>query len=227
MRKRLFSIHNNEPIITADLINLSHFKLLWSEDKTKDKSNYKKWLLYIYYMCDYESSFFELMDKEEQVIQEIFPDKPDIKVTTTVKNCMKVYIERNTVVEQRSLEGAILSADSINSNLHRLQQDSEQLEILLKAIENKINDLMSEDKIDDSIKLMTKKLELEEKHLDITKKIADLIPKLRQNVEAVTELREKVEESILKKLEHSKDKVENFMIDSLIALKEKNNYTVN
>lgn len=225
MRKRLFSIHNNEPIINADLVNLSHFKILWSEDKTKDKSEYKKWLLYIYYMCDYESSFFELENKEEEVIKEVFPNRKEVKITDTVKNCMKVYIQRNTVVEQRSLEGAIKSSDNINDNLHRLQQDSEQLQTLVKAIENKVEDCLTNDQIDEAIKMMNKKLELQERHLDITKKIADIIPKLTQNIQSVTDLRQKVEEGILKKLEHSKDKVENFMIDSLIALKEKTSFS--
>jgi hypothetical protein len=225
MRKRLFSIHDNEPVITAELVNLSHFKKLWDEDKTKDKSNYKKWLLYIYYMCDYESSFFELNNKEEEVLNEIFPGKTNVVINNTVKNCMKVYVERNTVAEQRSLEGAIKSVESINDNLQRLQQDSGQLEVLLKAIENKVNESLDQDKVDDSIKWMNKKLELEEKHLDITKKIADLIPKIDGNIQSITNLREKVEEAILKKLEKSNDKIENFMIDSLIADKERRIYT--
>ena len=59
MRKRLFNIIDGEPVVTAPLVNLKSFKKLWDTDKTDDKSVYKKWMLYIYYMYDYNSEFFE------------------------------------------------------------------------------------------------------------------------------------------------------------------------
>ena len=224
MRDRLFSVIDNQPIVTAELINLRASKRLWEQDKTKDKSNYKKWLLYIYFMCDYRSPYFEETNKEKLILKNIFQDSTQRVPRLKLQDCIDTYISRNTPAEQRSLEAAINSAESITSDLRELQKEDKQFNMLIAALDKEIETLIKMGQAGAATEVMKDKLTLQEKRMNLTKNSSDLIPKIEKNVEVIINLREKVEKAV-KKIETSSSKVENFMIDSLIAEKEVGKYT--
>lgn len=214
MTNRLFNIVDGTPIVTAPLINLRQFKRLWEMDTTDDKMEYQKWLLYIYYMCDYRSSFFEVQFKEERILEEVFGTS-DVKVPIQVKDCLAVYIERNTIAEQRALEGTITTTDSITETLLEFKSSSKQLQTVIDLIDVQITNAIDDTAHALASSLMKQKMELQSQQLEIVKKAADMIPKVEKNVEALISLRRKVEEA-LDKNEDNANKLENFIIDDFI-----------
>lgn len=225
MRNILFDIVDGSPIINAPLVNLKQFKRLWELDKTEDKSEYLKWLLYIYYMCDYRSAFFEVSFKEEKVMEEVFGDT-NISIPIQVKDCMAVYIERNTIAEQRALEGTITTTDSITDTLSGFRSSSNQLQEIIDLIDLQIQNAIDDTNHALASSLMKQKMDLQNQQLDIIKKAADMIPKVEKNVEALLSLRKKVEEA-LDKHEDFSGKLENFIVHDFIDKRLSGAYTRN
>jgi hypothetical protein len=214
MIDRLFTVINDEPVVNAPLINLGPFTKLWDRDKSDDKSNYKKWLLFIYYMCDYRSSFYEVDDKEQKIKLEVF-GRARVATPSTVIKCMEEYNDRNTPAEKRVLDGAISSTYTINKTLNKFQQNSDQLEQLISGYEKQIQEALKEKNVLTAGELMNQKLQTQEKVLDISKKVADLVPKIGKNIETIVELRKKVEQG-LGAVEDSKRNLKNFEIDMFL-----------
>jgi hypothetical protein len=218
MKRRLFDIVNGEPVITAPLVNLSAFKKVWDEDKTDDKSVYKKWMLYIYYVSDYRSDFYELEDKEKQALKEVF-GRADYKIPKKVDACIEEYITRNTPAEQRSLDGAIKSADAITATLNEFQQNNKQNQKVIEALEGEVDKALKAGESLLAAEYMTQKIDIQTKQLDVLKKAADMIPKIEKNIESIVNLRRRVEEA-LDKVYDSREVLENFIIDEFINKKE-------
>ena len=219
MRDRLFTVIDGEPIIEAPFINLEPFKKLWDQDKSDDKSQYKKWLLYLYYTCDYRSEYYNIKNKQEIVLDHIFGPKVT-KIPPIVLSCQEAYMLHNTIPEQRSLEAAVSSADSLCDTIKDFQQDSTQMTQVLSLIEREIDNSIKNQDLEDVTKWTTKKLELQEKYLNLASKAAALVPAIEKSVVTMISLRKKVEESIWT-LDESGSKLEDYIIDEFIAGREK------
>lgn len=218
MRDRLFTIVDGEPVIQAPLVNLSSFKKLWETDKTEDKSMYKKWMLYIYYMYDYRSEFFEERNKEKKILSEVF-GRTDIRIPKRLKPCIKEYLSRNTPAEQRTLQAAITSADNVTDSLSKLQQDVNQLDKVIESLEKEIDKCLSAGETLVAVELTKEKLKIQESQITLTNKSADLIPKIERNVESIISLREKVEKAMAK-ISDKSDRLENYIIDDFLDRKD-------
>jgi hypothetical protein len=225
MKNRLFDIINGEPVVTAPLLNLKAFRNLWNLDKTDDKSIYKKWLLYIYYMYDYKSEFHDQKDKQEKVLKEVFNTK-HVKIPhKKLDPCIKEYIEKNTCAEQRTLEAAIASADSVTENITKFQQESRQTEEVINLLEVEIKNCVKAKETLLAVELTKQKLELQEKQLEIIKKSSDLIPRIQKGIESIVLLREVVDNALLKK-QSDGDTLEDYIIDSFLDKKIAGKYTL-
>jgi hypothetical protein len=218
MRDRLFTIIDGEPVVTAPLVNLKSFKKLWETDKTEDKSIYKKWMLYIYYMYDYRSEFFEEKDKESKILKEVF-GKTDVRIPKRLTPCIDDYISRNTPAEQRTLQAAINSADNIADNLSKLQQNVSQLDNVIEALEKQVDKSLKEGDVLVCVELTKEKLKIQESQMTLINKSADLIPKIERNVESIINLRDKVEKS-MNKISDSGENLESYIIDDFLTKKE-------
>jgi len=218
MRDRLFTIIDGEPVVTAPLVNLKSFKKLWETDKTEDKSIYKKWMLYIYYMYDYRSEFFEEKDKESKILKEVF-GKTDVRIPKRLTPCIDDYISRNTPAEQRTLQAAINSADNIADNLSKLQQNVSQLDNVIEALEKRVDKSLKEGDVLVCVELTKEKLKIQESQMTLINKSADLIPKIERNVESIINLRDKVEKS-MNKISDSGENLESYIIDDFLTKKE-------
>lgn len=222
MRDRLFTIIDGDPVVTAPLVNLTSFKKLWEMDKTEDKSQYKKWLLYIYYMYDYRSEFFEEKNKKKLVLKEVF-GKTDVRIPNKLNPCIKEYQSRNTPAEQRTLVAAIASADNVTDSLSKLQQDVNQLDRVIDNIEKAIEKSLKNDETLVAIELTKEKLKIQESQIGLINKSADLIPKIERNVESIINLRDRVEKAMAK-ISDKSDNLEKFIIDDFLNKKELGQY---
>lgn len=224
MRNRLFDVVNGEPVVTAPLINLSAFRKLWDSDTTEDKSVYKKWLMYIYYMYDYKSEFFEQKNKEEEILFELFGSRTYRVPSKKLKDCIKEYVDKNTCSEQRTLEAAISSADSVTDNLKKINKNANELDSILERLDKEIVRSLKEDNTVKAVELTKEKLELQTVQMNLIKQSSDLIPKIEKSVESIISLRDKVDRAI-NSLDESGDKLEDYIIDEFINNKYMNKYT--
>ena len=215
----MFSIVDGEPIIEAPLVNLKVFKDLWKADDSDDKHIYKNWMLYVYYMCDYRSDFYELQDKETRILLEIFGDR-HIKAPRGTIKCMEEYTQRNCPAEQRALDSAIIAAENINSTLSQVQQNARQMDDVISGLDREIKNSTD---ILVKVELMKEKFTLQDKQFTLIKNCADLIPKIEKSVESIINLRSKVEKAMLK-LVDSKERIENYIIDDFIASRERGEF---
>lgn len=212
MKNRLFDVVDNTPIVNPVLINLGPFKRLWESDKTDVKSNYVKYLLYIYYMGDPHSPYFESKNKEDDICLEVW-GRRDYKVPIKVKDALAEYLKRNATAESRALEAAIIVCDEITQRVNKTSKDSGQFDELIRDIDIEIS--KSKDDISRRIELTKEKMDLLDSNLELAKKSSDMIPKIKSQVESMIELRKKVEQS-LSELDSSNKRVENFMVDDFI-----------
>lgn len=219
MRDRIFSIVDGEPIVTAPMVNLKHFKELWEMDTSEDKGSYKRWMRFIYDSCDYRSDYFELKDKEEAILLDLF-GRSNYSIPPKVQRCQEEYRRRNTPAEQRSLESAINSADGINDTVAKMKQDVKQFDDTMKELDKLIN---SQTDVLARMELLKEKMVLQDKLMGLVKNMADIIPKIEKNVSSIVNLRTTVEASVAK-IQDSKEKVENYMIDDFINAAERGEF---
>lgn len=223
MRNRLFDVVNGEPVVTAPLINLKAYKKLWDSDTTEDKSVYKKWLMYIYYMYDFKSEFFEQKNKEEEILFELFGSRTYRVPKKKLEGCINEYIAKNTCAEQRTLEAAIFSADNVTDNLRKINKNANELDIILQRLDKDIERALKEDNTFKAVELTKEKLDLQTTQMNLIKQSSDLIPKIEKSVESIISLRDKVERAI-NSLDESNDKLEDYIIDEFISKKYSNKY---
>lgn len=218
MRKRLFNIVDGEPVIEAALVNLTAFRKLWDKDSSDDKSLYKQWMLYIYYMYDYESEFYELSDKEEKVCEEVF-NKKKVSIPKEIEDCIKEYRSKNVPVEQRTLDAAIATADSVTSSINKLQRSADQMDDVIAALDKEIKNALKAGESMVAVELTKEKLTIQKQLLDITDKSSSLIPKIEKSVNSIITLRASVEKAVANDKSNN-TRIENYLIDDLIIAKE-------
>ncbi len=75
------------------------------------------------------------------------------------------------------------------------------------------------------MEVLKEKMLLQEKQMTLVKNMADIIPKIEKNVTSIINLREQVEKSV-SRLQDSKEKVENYMIDDDLLSTNDNGETI-
>jgi hypothetical protein len=215
MVERIFTVVDGDPKIEPVAINLKPFKDLWEYDKTEDKNIYKRWLVYIWYMYNYKSPFFDSENKQEEVLLEVF-GRRNYKIPRKVQLCEDEYLKRNTSTEQRTLDKAAELCDDIVRNITKANSDTKQFDDLIEDIEKQIKNTKD---LDARIILMQTKMDLQEKSLDMAKKAADMIPRLEKQVQSIISLRKSVEKSY-SDVENNKESIKNFIVDKFIASSE-------
>lgn len=217
MRNKLFDVVDDQPVVNALLLNLGPFKDLWESDKSEDKSVYIKHLMYIYYVADPRSPFFDSdsEEKEKDIKREVY-GRTNYRTPNKVLKCIEEYRKRNTSAETRALESAIVVCDDITYRMSKRSKDHAEFDNLIDEIDSEIKNAQG---TSEKIVLMQKKLELQDKNLELAKKAADMIPRLKSQVESMIEMRDQVENAIAQ-IEGSNKAIENFIIDDFIAEEE-------
>jgi hypothetical protein len=216
MKNKLFDVHDDEPVINALLINLSAFKKLYKQDKSIDKGDYKKDLLYIYYYADYNSPYYDREDKVKAICKEVY-DNPSKKISAILRDAANEYLAFQDTVERRALEAAISSADTLNSNLKNAKSSNTLYTSLLDEIDKEIQ--QSTDVLN-KIDLFTKRQSIEKEMLSSAKVMGDLLSKLDSLTDTILKLRIKANKSISDIENGDKPKIDDF-IDNLISNKNR------
>lgn len=210
LKDKLFTMQGDQPYLNPIGINLPVFEKLWNEDTSVDKSQYAKELAYIFHMCDYQSPYYDRPDKEKSIIRDFFGTS-SWKPTKRVKNCIDVYNQLQSNAEKRSLDGAIISCDSVVNDLSQTQNESKELENLLRDIDLEIK--KNSDDVYIRMELMKEKLNLQKQKLSVAESIANLVPKIEKHVETIQNLRRKVTKAIYEG--DVSNKLNDFLFDKL------------
>lgn len=118
----LFELKNFNVAFSPIALNLKPFKALWSRDKNKNKTRANAELAYVYFMTDYKSDFYDIIDEDErkdEIIKYLtLPDgwKPDSKV---LEAC-DFYRERSETVLTRLLRNIIIGVDNIGRTFREI-----------------------------------------------------------------------------------------------------------
>lgn len=211
LKDKLFIMQRDQPYLNPVGINLPEFQALWKADTSKDKSQYAKELAYVYHMCDFESPYFDVKDKEKEV-GKAYMNSEKYKPTKRVQNCIDLYNRLQSSVERRALDSAITLCENINDIANQSQSESGQLETLLNEIDTELKET---DDIGIKIELMKHKIDLRSKVLAIAKDSTALIPNLEKYIGSIKELRVKTMKALYED-EHSTKSISNFLIDDLI-----------
>ena len=223
---KLFDVIDDQPTINAVLINLGPFKDLWESDNTEDKSLYKKYLLYMWYMNSPKSPYFnsKKSEKDKDVRKAVF-GRTNYPISKKAEACIEEYVKRNTTPEIRALDAAISVCDDITDRLRTTSKSAKEFDRLIDDIDKAIAKCTDgPDGLAERILLTKQKLELQGDNLSLAKTASDLIPKLKTQIEAMVTLREQAAKSMYS-LSDSKDTIENFIIDEFIT--ESNLETLN
>lgn len=95
---KLFDLKNHSLNISEEAYALKPFKVIWDRDKTKGKDKAFAELSYIFYMEDFRSDFFDIIDDSERS-QEIIKNlvlPEDWKEDAKVKSAREFYRERTS-----------------------------------------------------------------------------------------------------------------------------------
>lgn len=161
-------------------------------------------------MCEYESPYYDMLNKEEAVA-EAFMGKSTYKPTKTVQAALDVYDRMQSNSEKRALDAATAACDMIGNDLRKIEMESDEFNKLIKEIDAVIK--QSKD-VGEKIELMAQKMKLQEAKLKINSNVTDLISKMEKQIESVKLLRERVTKAVYSG--EVSAKIDNFLIDRII-----------
>jgi hypothetical protein len=216
LANRLFEIVDDEPVYSPVLVNLKCFKKLYEEDKSSDKSKYAQQLMYIWYLCDCGSPFFNSEDRETEVSNEVFGKK--ITITKSLQACVDEYKKRQSTHETRAFERTAMLCDNMTAGLTKDNQQLLEWERLIQDVNDLLKSLGKDPTdIEARFELMERKIDLEAKFIKTASDMSSMIPKIEKQVDALIELRKKVEKSKIDiDSDSNKDSISNFLIDEFI-----------
>ena len=203
LKDKLFVMKNNEPMLNAIGINIPQFTKLWNEDKSSNKSQYAKEVAYVYHMCDYESPYYDVKDKEKEISKAIM-NKENYVPPKRVKDCIELYKKLEDTPEKRALDASLSNCDAISESLASYSHDATQMNNLMKEIDIEMQNC---DTVYEKVQLLSSKNDIKQQVINLAKSAADLIPKLEKNIESIIKLREKLTKTIYDSTDSNRDSI--------------------
>lgn len=102
----IFTVKDNIPQISPEALFIPEMREMWNADKSDSKGHATKVLAYIYHMADPKSVYYNLEEREAQILMDFFPNEdwhPDEKVEAAIEK----YKLMNTTESVDMLESAI------------------------------------------------------------------------------------------------------------------------
>lgn len=116
---KLFKFEMYKLQVDDTIWGLTPFKKLLERDKTKDKVNAFKEVLFIYHYADIKSDYqniTNLKDRQEQITKDIKLPK-SWKIDNDIKEAITFYIRMSETPSERLYKAALVAADDIASYL--------------------------------------------------------------------------------------------------------------
>lgn len=133
---RIIELQDNIIKISPEAIGLAFFKILWSRDKSKDKSKAYKDISYVYYFSDFNSPFYiHPPDQREGLIKLYVFNDSTFKVDKEIEQAIVAYEELNKTPSMRMLEATIIAINKMDSYLRKVDYDNDDIDKVGKFIE--------------------------------------------------------------------------------------------
>ena len=213
---RLFQVIDDEPVYSPILINIKCFKTLYVSDTSEDKSKYAQHLLYIWYVCDPNSPYFNAENRLDDASMEVYGRKK--KITKVMRKCMDEYTIRQSTPMIRAYERAMKAADQNGNVLVGNQELIEEWQRLIKDANFTLRQFGKDPQdIVDRLELTDRITDLELKIIKKSKEMSALIPAINKGVESLLELKKKVDKDRLQlDSDDNKESISNYVIDEFI-----------
>lgn len=144
----LLLLKDYELKIKPELLTIKPFSKIWKRDRNRKKEMALKELSYIYFMADYKSDFYNIINEEkrrEEIINSIFDG--NWKEDDVIKEALEFYKERQKTVSLKLLEDARTSVDKLStfiSNINYNEKDKNGKPIHdIKKVSGTFSDLSS------------------------------------------------------------------------------------
>ena len=216
LSSRLFQVIDVEPVYSPVLINIKCFKTLYMSDTSEDKSKYAQHLLYIWYVCDPNSPYFNAENRLDDASMEVYGRKK--KITKVMRKCMDEYTIRQSTPMIRAYERAMKAADQNSNILVGNQELIEEWQRLIKDANFTLKQFGKDPQdIVDRLELTDRITDLELKIIKKSKEMSALIPAINKGVESLLELKKKVDKDRLQlDSDDNKESISNYVIDEFI-----------
>lgn len=211
LKDKLFIVRDDQPYLNPVGINVPEFKKLWEADDSAEKAQYARELAYIFHMCDYQSPYYDLENKEEEV-SKAYMGGPKYVPTKRVKDAITIYKKMQYGPEHRALDTAIALGDSLMETAIQANNESTSMKKLLDKIDAEIkvsNDLYVE------MALTKEKMDIRKQSLDIAKASIDLVSKIDKNIDALLAIRNKVTKATYQQADNA-NSLDKFLIDEFL-----------
>jgi hypothetical protein len=211
LKDKLFIVRDDQPYLNPVGINVPEFKKLWEADISEEKAQYASEVAYVFHMCDYQSPYFDLHNKHEEV-SKAYMGSGKYKPTKRVENAIEIYKKMQYGPEHRALDAAIALGDSLTDTATQATNETSSLGNLLNKIdvEAKLaNDVYTE------MALAKEKLDIRKQSLDIAKISTDLIGKIDKNIDALLMIRNKVTKATYQSADNP-NSIDKFLIDEFL-----------
>ena len=118
----MFEYNNGEVEFDPILLTIPVFKKIFKRDRSYKKEQSKKEIALVYFLCDFKSDFYNIINEEERLKEIIkvleLPD--DFKIDPDLQKCIDFYKKRQETVSMKLLEGAMIAVDKIDKFFRNL-----------------------------------------------------------------------------------------------------------
>lgn len=133
---KILELNNDRVSISAEALGLSFFKTLWNRDKSKGKEKAYNDIAYVYYYCDFNSTFFAYPpDEREKLIKEYIIGDKNFTVDKEVQTAIKGYEELNTTPAMKMLESVTIAISKMDSYFRTVDYQEVDIDKVGKFIE--------------------------------------------------------------------------------------------
>ena len=113
---RILDIVEGKVVLTPECLCISPFSEIWSQDKTKDKTQANQQIKYVWFFSDFNSPYYKYPDdhRKDAIINDIIKD-PKFVVTKDIKEAVLKYKELHT-------SPAIAAVDAAFAFMNKIQE---------------------------------------------------------------------------------------------------------
>lgn len=112
---KLLNFEDFEVKVSPEALLLKPIRMLYNQDRSKQKEKFFQQMSYLYFMCDPRSTYAYLVDEEERrkaiLEQEGLPS--DYKPSALLAEAMTLYKKHTITTSQKLLEASMKAADKV------------------------------------------------------------------------------------------------------------------
>jgi len=130
---------NQKIIISPEALGLAFFKVLWSRDKTKEKSKAYRDIQYVYYYSDFNSPFFNNPpDQRDGLIKQYIFEDDAYTVDKEVTEAIKAYEALTKTPAMEMLDAVTIVIDKMKDYFKgvNLKDGEDEIDKVQRAIIN-------------------------------------------------------------------------------------------